>query len=495
MVYRPSEYREVPPVDLLSWIFENNGVDSERDILIDAADHENRLNTRQAILLVRKLIAGLRAAGLKAGDAVCVHAFNSILYPLLYFGIIGAGGVFIGSNPAYKNLEMRHLLSITKPTFLIVEAGLLKIVLPAVETCIHTSQILVLDTESQTCSQNSFKCWRSLLRHGEHDWVRISDEMTAKSTIAVLQLTSGTTGLSKAAATSHHALIAAGVAMRSSNQRPYEVSRLISLPLFHSFGASFVQIAAFHYGEPTYIMRRFSAEGFIHMLGQTEITETAVVPAMVASIVKQQILPDVLRSLRRIWCAGSSLCPRLSKAIVMDKQGFEVVDAGAQGELEIRGPSMMIEYSGCPTGTAEALRDGWLKTGDFGYVRHNKVYIDLIKVRGWQVSPNEIEDVLLMHPLIVDTAVIGVRRSGTDSEDEHPRAYVVTSKEKSVRVDELEVTKFVQDRLSSFKALDGGVEFVDSIPRSHSGKIMRHELRERAMSKVTSRLGEAETGT
>jgi acyl-CoA synthetase (AMP-forming)/AMP-acid ligase II len=149
--------------------------------------------------------------------------------------------------------------------------------------------------------------------------------MTAKSTIAVLQLTSGTTGLPKAAATSHHALVAAGVAMRSSNQRPYEVSRLISLPLFHSFGASFVQIAAFHYGEPTYIMRRFSAEGFIHMLGQSKITETAVVPAMVASIVKQQILPDVLRSLRRIWCAGSSLCPRLSKAMYELLHGDAVV--------------------------------------------------------------------------------------------------------------------------------------------------------------------------
>ncbi|KAG9550588.1 hypothetical protein KCU79_g13760, partial [Aureobasidium melanogenum] len=110
---------------------------------------------------------------------------------------------------------------------------------------------------------------------------------------------------------------------------------------------------------------------------------------------------------------------------VMDKQGFEVVDAGVQGELEIRGPSLMIEYLGCPTGTAEALRDGWLKTGDSGY--------ELIKVRGWQVSPNEIEDVLLMHPLIVDTAVIGVSRSGTDSEDELPLAYIVTSKEKSLQ--------------------------------------------------------------
>lgn len=119
-------------------------------------------------------------------------------------------------------------------------------------------------------------------------------------------------------------------------------------------------------------------------------------------------------------------------------------------------------------------------------------YQELIKVHGWQVSPNEIEDVLLMPPSIVDTAVIGVRRVGTDSEDELPRAYVVTSKKDSIRVDELEVMKFVQNRLSNFKALEGGVKFVDSIPRSHSGKIMRHELRERAMSTIATSQHEAE---
>ncbi|KEQ63309.1 acetyl-CoA synthetase-like protein [Aureobasidium melanogenum CBS 110374] len=543
MVYRPSEYREVPPVDLLSWIFENNGVDPEIDILIDAANHGNRLNTRQAVSLIRKLIAGFRMAGLEAGDTVCVHAFNSILYPLLYFGIIGAGGTFVGSNPAYKSLEIRHLLSITKPRFLLVEASLVEIVLPAVGTCIPTSKILVLDTEPQTCTQDSFKCWKSLLQHGEHDWIRISNEMAAKSTIAVLQLTSGTTGLPKAAATSHYALVAAGVAMRSSEKRPYEISRLISLPLFHSFGASFVQISAFHYDKPTYVMRRFNAEGFIQALNRSKVTETAVVPAMLASIVRQRIPPNMLKRLRRIWCAGSSLSPRLSKAMyellhgdavisqvwgmtefgritssewcekddgsvgkllpntearVIDKQGFEVVDAGVQGELEIRGPSMMNEYSDCPTGTVETLRSGWLKTGDFGYVKNDKVYIvgrikELIKVRGWQVSPNEIEDVLLMHPSIIDAAVIGVSRSGTDPVDELPRAYVVINKEEPVSVDDLEVMRFVQDRLASFKALGGGVEFVDSIPRSHSGKILRHELRQRAMSKLATRPIEAET--
>lgn len=95
MVYRPSEYREVPPVDLLSWIFEDNGVDPDEDvcchlirfkkhqayfvqILIDAANPRNRFNSRQAVSLIRRLIAGLRAAGLVPGDTVCVHAFNSV---------------------------------------------------------------------------------------------------------------------------------------------------------------------------------------------------------------------------------------------------------------------------------------------------------------------------------------------------------------------------------------------------------------------------------
>ncbi|KAL2027062.1 hypothetical protein VTO58DRAFT_111153 [Aureobasidium pullulans] len=102
MVYLPSEYREVPPVDLLSWLFDNTGVDVEKDILIDAANHKSRLNSRQTISLIRKLIAGFRAVGLKPGDCVLVHAFNHILYPILYFGTIGSGGIFVGSNPSYK---------------------------------------------------------------------------------------------------------------------------------------------------------------------------------------------------------------------------------------------------------------------------------------------------------------------------------------------------------------------------------------------------------
>lgn len=239
MVYLPSGYREITPLDLLSWVFENNGVDPEKDvrkclsqytwhqklillqILIDAANTQNRFNTRQATSLVRKLIAGFKAAGLKLGDVVCVHAFNSILYPILYFGIIGAGGVLVGLNPAYKTLELRHLVSTTEPKLVVVEAELLDDALPVFASSTALARTFVLGTDLTSRSIKGFGCWSDLLQHGEQDWRRISDTETAKSTIAVLQSTSGTTGLPKVAATSHYALVASGVAMRESQSRTY----------------------------------------------------------------------------------------------------------------------------------------------------------------------------------------------------------------------------------------------------------------------------------
>lgn len=98
---------------------------------------------------------------------------------------------------------------------------------------------------------------------------------------------------------------------------------------------------------------------------------------------------------------------------------------------------------------------------------------------------------LLVHPSIVDAAVIGVRRPGKYTNDELPHAYIVTGGEGSIDMDELEVMQYIRDRLASFKALDGGVKFVDSIPRNHDGKILRRVLEERATGEVASRTGDA----
>ena len=123
---------------------------------------------------------------------------------------------------------------------------------------IPVSRIFIFSPESRGAPMlTSFRSWETLLRYGEQDWIRFHDVEEAKSTVAALLSTSGTTGLPKVAVTSHYALVAAGVSMQCSEKKPYQVLRLISLPLFHAFGASFVHICAFHAGETTYIMRKF----------------------------------------------------------------------------------------------------------------------------------------------------------------------------------------------------------------------------------------------
>jgi 4-coumarate--CoA ligase len=122
------------------------------------------------------------------------------------------------------------------------------------------------------------------------------------------------------------------------------------------------------------------------------------------------------------------------------------------------------------------LFDGWFRTGDIGQYRDGKVYIvdrakDLIKYKALQVAPAELETVLLSHPLIADAAVIGVQGNDT----ELPRAYVVAVDR--ARIDEVQVKKWVKERVAEYKQLRGGVVFVDAIPKNASGKILKKDLR------------------
>ena len=152
------------------------------------------------------------------------------------------------------------------------------------------------------------------------------------------------------------------------------------------------------------------------------------------------------------------------------------------GELWVRGPNIMTAYWRNPTATAATLTaDRWLKTGDVAYVdENNKWYIvdrkkELIKVRGAQVAPAEIEALLLDHPQIVDAAVVGVK---TSKGDEEPRAYIIARNRELITSSE--VTNYVRTQLSKHKRLTGGVVFVDQIPKTAAGKTRRAELRERA---------------
>ena len=144
---------------------------------------------------------------------------------------------------------------------------------------------------------------------------------------------------------------------------------------------------------------------------------------------------------------------------------------------------------------ADAFKDGWLHTGDIAYcaASSKKWYIvdrkkELIKVRGFQVAPLELESVLLSHPRIVDAAVIGVYSNGVYGE-EVPRAYVVErSGVPGPKLTAAEVKSYVGSRLAKYKSLDGGIVFLNAIPKNTTGKVVKKLLREQAEKEMSSKL-------
>lgn len=167
-------------------------------------------------------------------------------------------------------------------------------------------------------------------------------------------------------------------------------------------------------------------------------------------------------------------------------EAYNDVEPGDEGELLVRSPLVTNGYYKNDEATRAAFRDGWFCTGDIGVMRSGKFYIvdrkkELLKYKGLQVAPAEIENLLFTHPKIREAAVVGVpapEDPGTDL----PRAYVVPVQPGAIS--EAEVKAWVADHLAPYKQLRGGVKFVDEIPKNAIGKFLRRELRDRAKSEV-----------
>jgi acyl-CoA synthetase (AMP-forming)/AMP-acid ligase II len=162
---------------------------------------------------------------------------------------------------------------------------------------------------------------------------------------------------------------------------------------------------------------------------------------------------------------------------------FRDVNPGQPGEIIVRGPFVTNGYFNNEEATKGTFHDGWFCTGDITIERDGKFYIvdrkkELIKYKGLQIAPAEIENLLITHPDILEAAVVGIPIEGGS---EVPRAYVVPKTMGALT--EEEVKRFVKGRLAEYKQLRGGVKFVDEIPKNAVGKMLRRELRDRAKAK------------
>ncbi|PWY79461.1 adenylate-forming enzyme AfeA [Aspergillus sclerotioniger CBS 115572] len=515
--------------DVLSFAFGRVVNYEDRPLYINAKDPSRSLCAIQLRRLVRTLIAGLKRH-IQQGDCVLVHLGNSYVHPALFFGIIGAGGVYLGASPDSPPYELINVFNLGNPKLIITSSQTLQTVLG-----VSTSKGLCPE---QVCLFEELAITRFLgsspsipvggaghitmahfLSHGEEDWIRLDEESLAKTTPAAMYCTSGTSGLPKAAVLSHHAIISQH--RNIHYEFPFDVKRLVVIPMYHRFGALWHTFPIRH-GEPAYIMHKFEVGQFLKAVQAYQITETHIVPATVHLLNQtSQPVTDFLSSLRMVGVGGAPIDAaslqkfqsllhsqataaqtwgmtetgpvfvgkygeRSDKASIgktignneaklLDDQGMIINSDGCSGELCVRGTGLLLHYKGRDDGID---REGWFRTGDVAYRQDGYYYLlgrtkEIIKVQGYQVAPAEIEAVLLTHPGINDAAVLGVQSS--DKGVEVPRAFVVKSAS-GTHLAADDVYQFAQSRLAGYKALDGGVVFVTEIPRTVSGKILRTKL-------------------
>ncbi|PYH98001.1 AMP-binding enzyme [Aspergillus ellipticus CBS 707.79] len=543
MIFEPASRAPVPSTDVISYLFSDPPYNHDDPIYVDVHNPSRAISYNQARNIVRHLIAGLRSWGLQKGDCVDIHSFNDIYYTMLVLAVVGAGGIFTGSNPAYTTMELSHHFRASETRFIITEPEYLgPVAAAAKEVKIPESRIRVFDVLDQEVPAG-WVSWKAFFDHGEEDWVRFDDEDVARTTTAARLFSSGTTGLPKATAVTHRNFIAEHELVFELQKRPYRVSRLVPIPLFHAAAAPSSHFGSLKAGHVNYIMRRFDLALFLETMEKYQVTEVTVVPPMAIAIIMNPMSYErgYLRSVRasalgaapidkdaqkrfrallgdganctQVWGMTETCCiatmfpwheedetgsvgrliPNLEAKLV-DDSGKNISAYGVRGEMCVRGPTVTPGYFNNPAANAESFdSDGWFHTGDIMYCDEEtkKWYVvdrkkELIKVRGFQVAPPELEAVLISHPLIVDAAVIGLRNvvPGT----ELPRAYVVKRPGEGEKLTEEEVKKYLGERLARYKALTGGVKFVEAIPKNASGKILKKVLREESQREVETGL-------
>ncbi|KAF2206882.1 hypothetical protein CERZMDRAFT_115519 [Cercospora zeae-maydis SCOH1-5] len=495
MPFLAKEHFPLSYEDILSWTFDHVKYDWDKPIYIDALNDKRSISARQAKKMVRQLAAGFKAIGVQKGDCVSIHSLNDITYPIFFLGVIAVGGVYAGTNPAYTEHELTHTTKIAKAKYILTQPAFLPNILKAATANGIDKKNIIIYNPAGEKAPEGFLQWGDLFKHGETDWVRFNDYETAYQTGAARLYSSGTTGLPKAAELSHLNLTAQHMLVFETNPKPYEVRRFMPLPMFHAATAPSAFCTPLRNGDQVFIVARFDLKTWFWAHEHFQITDMGVVPPIAVQVINSPLAKQYsLKSCKvaqcgaapldkgpqarlqalmapgapctQVWGMTETSCiatrtpypaldatgsvgkplPNLDTKLV-DDSGKDITAHDVRGELCIRGPTVIKGYFENPVANARDWdSENFFHTGDIAYIdsQTGLYYIvdrkkELIKVRGFQVAPPELEGVLLSHPDIVDAAVIGVP-----------------------------------------DPLEGGVVFVDAIPKNASGKILKRLLRERA---------------
>jgi acyl-CoA synthetase (AMP-forming)/AMP-acid ligase II len=453
---------------------------------------------------VERAAAGLAARGFGAGDVLALYSPNLPDYAVAAYGAMAAGGIVTGANPMLTVEELAGQLADSRARVLVTVPPLLQRARAAAEKA-GVAEVMVLG-EAEV--------------FGEHGHPSVRVPVDPERDVAALPYSSGTTGLPKGVELTHSALVTNARQSQAVLDFREDDVLLAVAPFFHVMGFAIVLTAGLAAGATVVTLARFDLEAFLQAIQQHRVTLTIVPPPIALALAGHPLVDSYdVSSLRAVGvgaapfgadaeqrCADRLGCrtgqglgmteatclvaaapldrPRRgsvgrllpnTEARIVDPDSGADLAPGRSGELWVRGPQLMRGYRDRPEATAHTIdAAGWLHTGDLCYFDEDGyLYVvdrlkELIKCKGYQVAPAELEHLLLTHPAVADAAVV----ARPDAEaGEVPVAHVVLRTTATSQ----ELLSYVAERVAPYKRLRA-VRITDSVPRSPAGKLLRRVL-------------------
>ena len=454
----------------------------------------------------------LRGIGFQKGDVLNVHLHNCQQYVVTFLACAQLGGIASTSNPAYVAAELANQHVDSGSKFVLSSKAYEAVVTAAAAESGLSDKVFYV--EDPDCFANA----------------KATDEpppepdmpIDVMKDLLTLPYSSGTTGKPKGVMLTHHNMSTNLLQCMEASSVTRDDTLIGVLPLYHIYGMLVLMCYALVQQSELVLLTKFDPVPFLDAMSKFKVSVGFFVPPIILFLAKHPVVQQYdLSTLKWIMSGAAPLDPVTQKALsselgvpisqgwgmtelspigclddhfnpvwgssgtlasgteglIIDEEG-KPLPAGEVGELLIRGPQVMQGYLGRPDATAETIRpDGFLRSGDIAYrdAENRLFFVDrlkeLIKVKGFQVAPAEVEGALLKIDQVADAAVIGVpdERSG-----QVPKAFVVLQPNAALSADEVRAA--LGETLAAYK-LPAVVEFVEAIPKSPSGKILRKDIR------------------
>lgn len=486
--------------------------------------HNLSFTYREVVSMVNSIANGLCNLGIQKGDRICLFTTNRPEYIITFIAAASIGAVVSPMNPGYKEREIAYQLENSEAKAILVQQELLPQLQKALsQKSFPNLKSIIVTGESGPEDMPNAILFAKLMRESSPKHPEPVD--ISGDDLVALPYSSGTTGFPKGTLLTHRNLTSNNLQLITALQTDINDVALLFLPFYHIYGVmltgSFLAC-----GGTQVIMERFDLLQSLDLCEKHGVTYYFAVPPIVLALANAPVDLSKMKNVKYVF-TGAAPLPLEPARRFQEKTGIRIVQGyglteasplthaqpkdpalarldsiglpinnteqkivdietgerelplGEDGELIIRGPQVMQGYWKAPEETARALRNGWLYTGDIGHVNaEGHTFIvdrkkEMIKYKGFGIAPAELESLLMEHPAVMDSAVIGV----PDAEaGELVKGFVVIRQGQTVTPED--ILTFANGKLAGYKRMHE-IEFIDAIPKVPSGKILRRELKER----------------